>query len=268
MLATLLDRTAGSALPLSAELATRYGGALRFAATDRPHVFANFVSTIDGVVSFALPGRAQASLISAGHPADRFVLALLRAAADAVVVGAGTLRNEPGVIWSPEAAFPEAGNEFAELRSRMHKGSRPLTVLVTGSGKIDLRAPAFTEGVPIVILTTDRGASALGDVPPHIRVRVLARGMPDEMVAIAAAESGGRSILTEGGPTLFGQFLRDRALDELFLTIAPRIAGRAPDQARTSLVEHAAFAPETAPETRLLSVKSADDLVLLRFAMR
>jgi 5-amino-6-(5-phosphoribosylamino)uracil reductase len=88
------------------------------------------------------------------------------------------------------------------------------------------------------------------------------------MVALAAAESGGQSILTEGGPTLFGQILREGALDELFLTIAPRIAGRAPDQTRMSLVERAAFAPEDAPETRLLSVKSADDLVLLRYRMR
>jgi riboflavin biosynthesis pyrimidine reductase len=268
VLATLLDRTEGGAVPLPAELVTRYGGPLRFPATDRPFVFANFVSTIDGVVSYALPGRAQASLISGGHPADRFVLALLRAAADAVVVGAGTLRSEPGVIWSPEAAFPEGGRAFAELRAATHRAARALTVLVTGSGRIDLDAPALAEGAPVVILTTEKGAAALGKVEPHIRVRLLARGTAEEMVAIAAAESGGRSILTEGGPTLFGQFLRERAVDELFLTIAPRIAGRAPDQARTSLVERSAFSPEDAPETRLLSAKSADDLLLLRYAMR
>lgn len=268
MLATLLDRTEGSALPLPAELATLYGGPLRFPATDRPFVFANFVSTIDSVVSYGLPGRAHASLISAGHPADRFVLALLRAAADAVLVGAGTLRNEPGVIWSPEAAFPEGGRSFANLRTATHRAVRPLTVLVSGSGKIDLDAPALAEGVPVVVLTTKTGAAALGKVAPHIRVRLLARGTADEMVAIAAAESGGRSILTEGGPTLFGQFLREHAIDELFLTIAPRIAGRAPDQTRTSLVEHSAFSPEEAPEARLLSTKAADDLLLLRYAMR
>lgn len=268
MLATLLDRTTGGALPLPDELVSRYGGALRFPATGRPHVFANFVSTIDGVVSYALPGRAQASLISRGHPADRFVLALLRAAADAVVVGAGTLRSEPDVIWSPEAAYPEGGAAFAELRAAMRKAPRPLTILVTASGKIDLRAPALAEGVPVVVLTTDRGAATLGAVPAHVRVRLLARGTADEMVATAAAESGGAAILTEGGPTLFGQFLRDRALDELFLTVAPRIAGRSTDQDRTSLVEHAAFAPDASPEARLLSVKSADDLVLLRFALR
>jgi riboflavin biosynthesis pyrimidine reductase len=268
MLDTLLDRTEGSALPLSADLAARYGGALRFPSTGRPYVFANFVSTLDGVVSFALPGRAQASLISKGHPADRFVLALLRAAADAVVVGAGTLREEPGVIWSPEAAFPEGGTSFAELRSAMRKRPRPLTVLVTASGKVDLRAAAFAEGVPILILTSDRGATALGGVPAHVRVRRLARGTADEMVALASAEAGGKSILTEGGPTLFGQFLRESALDELFLTIAPRIAGRAPEQARTSLVERAAFAPENVPEARLLSAKNADDLMLLRFRLR
>lgn len=118
MLATLLDRAEGDAVPLASALADRYGGALRFPAGGGRHVFANFVSTIDGVVSFGLPGRAQASLISAGHPADRFVLGLLRAVADAIVVGAGTLRQEPGVIWTPEAALPEVGGEFARLPRR------------------------------------------------------------------------------------------------------------------------------------------------------
>jgi len=268
VLATLLDRTDGGALPLPADLASLYGGALRFPTTDAPYVFANFVTTIDGVVSFALPGRAQASVISAGHPADRFVLALLRAAADAVIVGAGTLRNEPGVIWSAESAFPEGGNMFADFRAAMRKTPRPLTVVVTRSGNIDHLAPALGEGEPVVILTTETGAAALGRVAPHIRVRLLVKGTADEMVRIAAAESGGRSILTEGGPTVFGQFLRERVLDELFLTIAPRIAGRAPDQKRISLVERAAFSPEDAPEARLLSVKSADELLLLRFALR
>jgi riboflavin biosynthesis pyrimidine reductase len=119
-----------------------------------------------------------------------------------------------------------------------------------------------------VVLTTERGAAALDNIPPHISVHVMARGSADEMVTIAAARSGGRSILTEGGPTVFGQFLREGVLDEMFLTIAPRIAGRAPDRPRTSLVERAAFLPEDAPEARLLSVKSADDLLLLRFAVR
>lgn len=265
MLATLLDLTEGEALPLPRALAERYGGPLRLPSR---HVFANFVSTIDGVVSLALPGRSQASLISAGHPADRFVLALLRAAADAVIVGAGTLREEPDVVWSPEAAYPEAGGAFAELRAAMRRPARALTVLVSASGEIDLRAPAIVEGAPLVIATTRRGAARLATAPRHVRVRVMTRGATDEIIAIAAEGSGGDRILTEGGPTLFGQFVRERTLDELFLTVAPRIAGRSEDERRTSLVERAAFAPDDLRGARLLAVKRADDYLMLRFAMR
>ncbi len=268
MLATLLDRTVGEALPLGDALADRYGGALRFPRTSRTFVFANFVSTIDGVVSFALPGRSQASLISAGHPSDRFMLGLLRAAADAVLVGAGTLRDEPDVIWSPEAAFPEAGDAFARLRAAMQKPPRPLTVLVSGSGAVDLDAAAVAEGARVVVLTTERAAAALRGAPGHVRVRAMARGTTDEMIAIAAEESRGAMILTEGGPTLFGQFLRERTLDELFLTVAPRVAGRSKNERRTALVEGVAFAPEGVPIARLLSVKSADDYLMLRMALR
>jgi riboflavin biosynthesis pyrimidine reductase len=268
VLTTLLDRTDGASLPLTDDLLRRYGGPLSFPpSTERPYVFANFVSSIDGVVSFGIPGRAQASLISGGHPGDRFVLALLRAAADAIVVGAGTLRNEPGVTWSPEAAFPEGGAGFADLRARMGKPERAVTVLVSGSGAIDPRAPALVERVPVVVLTTERGATVLGGLPPHVEVRTLTRGTADEMIAIAAETSRGTLILTEGGPTLFGQFLRERAVDELFLTVAPLIAGRARDDPRLSLVEHAAFGPEDAPRPRLLSTKAASDYLFLRFAL-
>src|SRR5437879_6033354 len=88
------ERSGGAVLPLPPSLPRRYGGELRFPSADRPWVFANFVTTIDGLVSFALPGRSQASLVSLGHPADRFVLALLRACADAVLARAGPLRAD------------------------------------------------------------------------------------------------------------------------------------------------------------------------------
>jgi riboflavin biosynthesis pyrimidine reductase len=230
-------------------------------------VFANFVSSIDGVVSFGLPGRSQASLISGGYPGDRFVLALLRAVADAIIVGAGTLRNEPGVIWSPEAAFPEAGESFAKLRERIGKPPRALTVLVTRSGEIDLGAPALAEGPPVVILTSDKRVRVLGKLPSHVRARTLSRGTSEEMIAIAVEESRGTRILTEGGPTLFGQFLRERGVDELFLTVAPLVAGRTHEEPRLSLVEHVAFAPKDAPRPRLVSTKAGGDYLFLRFAM-
>lgn len=264
MLATLLDRSDGEPVPLPPSLRERYGGELRF--PQRGWVFANFVSSIDGVVSLDVPGSAQASKISHGDPNDRFMLALLRAAADAVIVGAGTLRKEGGGLWTPEHVLPECAADFAALRRAMGKRDRLLMVLVTASGDLDLRAPALAEGAPVLVLTTEAGARRLAKAPPHLDVRARDRWSAADMVAVSAQVAGGDRILTEGGPTILGQFLRERALDELFLTVAPRLVGRSQLARRLALVEGVAFAPEDARETRLVSVKTGGDYLFLRFA--
>ena len=245
MLETLLDRSEGEPLPLPPALAARYGGELR---VPKDFVYANFVSSLDGVVSFDVPGDETAAVVSEGNAGDRYVLALLRAFADAVVVGAGTLRKEPTSVWTPEHVFPEAGDAFAELRRAMHLRPRPLTVVVSASGDVDRSLPAFTSGVPFVVLTGKR--------------------RPLEIVEIARRESGGTRILTEGGPTLLGRFLEDRVVDELFLTIAPRLAGRSDAMRRLALVEGTAFAPERTPRGRLVSVKERDDFLFARYDLR
>lgn len=267
MLATLVDRSAGESAPLGAELARRYGGDLRFPAR-RPWVYANFVQSIDGVVSLATPGKAQASVISARNPDDRFLLALLRVPANAVVVGAGTLREEPKSVWTPEQPFPELRAELAAARLAMKLPAIPLTVLVTRSGDLDLSLPVFTAGNRVLVLTTKEGAARIGKRPAQVDVRVMAAGTPREIVDLAAAESGGGLILTEGGPTLFGDFVRERVVDELFLTIAPRFAGRDDDHRRLAVIEKAAFAPEDLREAKLVSLKTAGDYIFTRFARR
>jgi riboflavin biosynthesis pyrimidine reductase len=269
MLATLLERDAGDPAPLPAALAERYGGPLRLPKR-APYVFANFVSTIDGVVSFDAPGIEAASEVSRGYAGDRFVLALLRAVADAVVVGAGTLRKEPAGVWTPEFVYREAGDAFAELRRALGAPPRPLLVLVSASGSLDLSLPAFGDGGPVVVATTDDGARALANAPAHVRVHAVARAGARigarAIVDLARRESRGERILTEGGPRLFAPFFAEGALDELFLTIAPGIAGRTDDERRLALVEGVAFRPDRAPRGRLLSVKAADDYLFTRFA--
>lgn len=267
MLSTLFERDAPAAvLPLPAALVERYGGPLGFLAhADRPHVIANFVTTLDGVVSFALPGRAQAGLISAGNEADRFVLALLRACADVVVVGAGTLRVEGDHLWTPDHAYPAAAAEFAALRTALGKPPHPTTVFVTASGALDLDAPPFTTGDRVVVLTTAVGAARLRP-REGVDVRALVSTDARAILAEVVAESGARLVLTEGGPRLLGAFFRDRVLDELFLTLAPQVGGRSDERQRPALVEGSAFAPETAPWAALVSAKRAGDFLFLRFA--
>jgi len=246
VLATLLDRTEGESLPLPDALERRYGGPLRMAA-GRPLVFANFVSTIDGIVSYDEPGIEAARHVSAGHSADRFVLALLRAAADAVIVGAGTLRKEPESVWTAGSVVPELAAEFAELRRRLGRPSEPATIVVSRSGAVDRGLPAFRGPAPVIVLTGDLTAA--------------------QIVDRAVRESGGGRILTEGGPTMLGQLLAERVVDEIFLTVAPRLAGRSEIRRRLGLVEGRAFDPDGSPRGRLLSLKSSDDYLFTRFAI-
>ena len=101
-------RAAGGAPELPARAVTAaYGGPFRL---PERVVYANFVSSIDGVAAIAGVEMSSAA-ISGGAPADRFVMALLRAVADAVVVGAGTVR-EHGGPWTAEKAFPPGAEAF------------------------------------------------------------------------------------------------------------------------------------------------------------
>lgn len=76
-------------------LRTLYDGDLRFPVftSKAPYVIANFVSTLDGVVSFNMPGESGGAQISGSNDGDRFIMGLLRASADAVMVGASTGRG-------------------------------------------------------------------------------------------------------------------------------------------------------------------------------
>lgn len=273
MLTTLVDRSEGAPLPLSPALAERHGGPLRFPArSDRPRVIANFVTTLDGVVSYRLPGRSDAALISGKNPDDRFLMGLLRAIADAVVVGAGTLREERRHVWTPRHIFPDAAGEYAALRERLGKPALPATVFVSASGEIDLSLPAFRmPALRVLVLTTARGAAALGrGAPEHVAVRALGDRERLDMRAVlraVAVETGASLILSEGGPQLIAALLAERVLDELFLTVAPQLAGRDVAKPRLALVEGKAFAPEEAPWGRLVSAKVAADFLFLRYAL-
>ena len=82
----------GEDLPLPPGLSALYGP-LRFPPhPDRPYVVGNFVTSLDGVAALEEPGYAGGGPISGHNPHDRMVMGMLRAVADAVIVGAGTQR--------------------------------------------------------------------------------------------------------------------------------------------------------------------------------
>ena len=72
-------------------------------------------------------------------------------------------------------------------------------------------------------------------------------------------------VVCEGGPTLLGGLIGAGLVDELFLTVAPQVAGRSPDAPRLALVEGVGFAIDDAPWARLVSVMRAESHLFLRY---
>jgi riboflavin biosynthesis pyrimidine reductase len=241
-----------------------YGGEL---ALPSRCLFTNFVATIDGVV--AIPGVAHSNkLISAESAADRFVMGLLRACADAVLVGSGTVASAPRTLWTAEQAYPPAAEAYAELRRRLGRPPGPEVGVVTAGGAIDLAHPVLEAGA--LVLTTERGAAAIGDRLPAAQVVALPGGDEVDLRAAVAVlrDRGNELILSEGGPTLFGSLLDADLVDELFLTVSPLLAGRAPGDARRSLVEGTELLPGGRSQSRLLGVRAHGGHLFLRYALR
>lgn len=185
---------------------------------DRPHMVTNTVQTVDGKT--ALAGRSR----GIGSVYDRRLLRRIRAAAEAMMIGAATLRAE-----EIEFRFPPA-----LLESRLRRGlPRELVVVVitTGRGVLPLRRRLFalpTPEVVPVVLTSEQAAETVGRAVDG-RAQVLAVGeqavdLPRAM-EVLWRDFGARRLVVEGGPQLNGALLAQGLVDEVFLTLAPKIIG-------------------------------------------
>jgi riboflavin biosynthesis pyrimidine reductase len=276
LFATQPTEPPGTALPEG--LRARYNGNLSFppAPEERPYCIANFVSTLDGVVSFNLPGQSEGAQISNSNEEDRFIMGLLRASADAIVVGSGTLEAAgPLGSWLPEAVYPAAKDLYQEYRTEvLGKPEYPLVVIVTGTGGLDLASAVFhTPRTRVLILTTEQGKRRLSqggsEALASVEVKAISpaeeRISPSAILKLLRQEAGVELLLHEAGPTLFGEFLAGGFMDELFLTVAPQIAGRDEAHPRPGLVANVQFSPATAPWWKLLSARNATDYLFLRY---
>ncbi|HEX6761502.1 MAG TPA: dihydrofolate reductase family protein [Gaiellaceae bacterium] len=244
-------------------LADRYPGTLGF---PEEWLYANFVETLDGVV--AMPDVPRANrLIADGSDADHFVMALLRACAHVVLIGAGTLRASPSSRWLPESVFPAAAPELAMLRSALRLEPKPRFAVVT-SGVGPLALPEGTRESAIV-LTTHAGAERLAGDLHGVEVVPVSDGVEVDVRAAVAAlrERGLLRILCEGGPTLFASCLRERLVDELFLTVSPVVAGRVPVRETRGLVEGEVFLPDVRIGAALRGVRRSDSHLFLRYLL-
>lgn len=164
-----------------------------------PYLRAGFVSSVDGVV--AVDGKSE----PLGSPADKAVFRSLRTVADAIIVGAGTVRHED---YGPVRLQPSA------LAWRDSHGRSPEIPLVVVSRTGDLGSGRVLEGPLLVAGPAPDGVESLPS-------------SPEAMVA-ALHERGLTRLLCEGGPSLLTTLLAAGLVDELCLTTSPIVAGEGP----------------------------------------
>ncbi|MGV1047992.1 MAG: dihydrofolate reductase family protein [Solirubrobacterales bacterium] len=178
----------------------------------RPLVAVNFATTVDGRASIAgVSGQI-------GSATDTAMLAGLRTRFDAVMIGAGTMRAEHygRLVDDPEKR---------DRRERLGLPPDPLMVIVSGRLDLPWDAPLFTAGGGEVLIFTASEAeppptaTSLGVVRHDKFVNVV------EALRHLRAERGIRALLCEGGPGLHNQLEGAGYVDDLFLTIAPKLAG-------------------------------------------
>jgi riboflavin biosynthesis pyrimidine reductase len=263
----------GEALPLPPELAALYGRLDIPPHPRRPYVAGNFVSSLDGVVALNTPGSLSGGgEISGFNNHDRMLMGLLRAIADAVIVGAGTLRSVPRHRWTAPAIYPALADAYQELRVHLGKPEPPLNVIVSAHGIVDLHLPVFQSGeAPALLVTTQVGLQRLSGQPLPEWVQMTAAAEVGSISAAAVLEAVNRVrqsdiILVEGGPLLMNDFLEERRLDDLFLTLAPQVAGRDDTTPRPGFVAGTLFAPEDPRWATLVSVHRGGSHLFLRYA--
>ncbi len=200
------------------------------AGPERPWIFANFVQSVDGIAS--LKGRHAAGADIAQSREDRWLMDLLRAHADGVLLGINTLVEETNLRGDRGPVFRIMDPVLRNLRQRLGLGQEK-NIFVTASATVDLARYRVFDGnlVEVTVITTNAGAARLAENKSHPHVRVLVAG-EDRLVDLPAAMAalrrdwGIRRLLCEGGPTLYGYMARAGLIDEKFVTVSPVEVGQ------------------------------------------
>jgi 2,5-diamino-6-(ribosylamino)-4(3H)-pyrimidinone 5'-phosphate reductase len=220
---------------------------------DRPYTVLNFVTTLDGQVTL---GDTGARLI--GSETDHRLMRRLRTVADGLMHGAGTIRQDD----FPPRVPPDLIDE------RLARGlaEQPLGVAVSASGNL---APTlrYFSGRPPAVFTMNRHQAALSR---QLGTKATVFGVGEAAVDLAETMStlrvrlGIRVLLSEGGPQLAHGMIAAGLVDELFLTLAPKL-GSEHDAAR--LVQGPRFLPSDLPRLTLLDVLHHEDELFLRYRL-
>lgn len=253
--------------PLPPEIRQRYGpfGFPEPVDPRRPHITSNLVMGLDGRASFReLKGRAGGREVSRSLD-DRWLMDFLRAHHDGQLIGASTLREEPG----PDGKGWDYAIEDEPLQAYRQKTLRlglQKVIVLTGSGEIDSGARLFNSPrIEAWIVTSAEGEKNLRlRFGQQSSVRIIAAGEGRDVdltraVRLLRQEHGIRTLLCEGGPGLYGEFLTKQMIDEDFRTISMQVLGESTVAGvdRPTTYGRVSYVPETAPWYRMISLHYA-----------
>jgi len=256
--------------PLPRHIKERYGpfGFPERRDTHRPYISSNFVMGLDGRASFReLKGRAGGKEVSRSRE-DRWLMDLLRAHHDGQLIGASTLREEPGC----DARGADYGIDDEQLRvyrEEILSLDKQKIIVLTRSGNIDVTLRVFdSPRVEPWIVTSAEGEKNL-----RLQLKGAGREGTIKIVSVGAGkrvdlatatqllwqEHGIRTLLCEGGPTLYGELLKKHLIDEDFRTISLQVLGKStkPGIDRPTTYGDVSYTPESAPWFRLISIHYA-----------
>ena len=170
----------------------------------RPYLALNMIATLDGRA--AIGGTAT----GIGSERDRRLMRELRAEADVVMHGAGTVRADP--------LSARVGAELSARRMAAGLSPQPLGAIVTASGRLPAEHPYYQSPTRIYI-TSDEAVPVARPTVEIVRVSSVAEAVQH------LGTHGARRILCEGGPTLNAALFDGGLVDQLFVTITPKLVG-------------------------------------------
>ena len=251
------------------------------------HTYLMFVTTIDGIAVPFEPGQRggyeialrqlRDNPIGAGGLTDSRALQYGWATADAVMGGAGILRDNNSSTW-----YPRDG-DLQDLLAKKHP--KPVRAVVTGKGEIDLKHPLFNpkkeEWQPL-IFTTNAGAENLKDQARRLQVhgkqfahsaKTYAIGETrvdlTKVVGILRKHYKTKLLDIQGGPILAADAVKAMLVDELRLTVSPQVMGdlNSAGKRRPGFVTGIHFGIEDSPLAQLEAIGVSGSHIFLRYLM-
>lgn len=221
-------------------------------SVDRPFIFSSFVSTIDGKIIVKAPGYWPI-----GSKNDYAFFTHLRAHADVIADGKNT-----AMMFGKKTIETITSLSFKEQRKALGKKQDAEYVVVTSKPDDELLSMLSGEYTPYIATS-----SALNFTYNQSRIiKIEGDGQVNlSSLMHSFTQKGWEYVYIDGGPTLISALLEQNLLDELFVTIAPKIVGTEDGKTMT-LAEGKLFPSENIKQFKLLSSEVVGDEVFLRYS--